>query len=249
METFLAVFPDDLQRWRGSAAELADKANQLLPRIGLPSSESGSQVNERLVRYYVQENILSPPDREGRDAMFGVRQVIELLATRHLLKDGWPLAKISELVQASDLSALQDMIPGARPRTPAEEAVARLKVRGVRATDYSRHPPASRLSVGDMGPPASMDLSNSAASPSSSLDLAADISRRRTALQESLRALGNARGQPERRRTVRISLTPWCHVHLDAREMVSMKDETPETLGAALTLALQEERIKKGKQT
>lgn len=249
METLLAILPDDLLEWRGSAAELADKANQLLPRIGLPSSESGSQVNERLVRYYVQENILSPPDREGRDAMFGARQVIELLATRHLLKDGWPLAKISELVRASDLSALQDMIPGARSRTSAEEAVARFKVGEVREPDYSQAPPAIQASFSVRESIGSLDRSDFAAPPSSSLGLAADISRRRTALQESLRALGNTQGQPERRRTVRISLTPWCHVYLDSREVVSMKDETPEILGAALTLALQEERIKKGKQT
>jgi len=33
--------------------------------------------NERLVRHYVQLGVLTPPDREGREALFGLRQVVE----------------------------------------------------------------------------------------------------------------------------------------------------------------------------
>ena len=79
------------------------------------------------------------------------------------------------------------------------------------------------------------------------LSVAADISRRRVSLEDNLKALGNPEGRPERSRIVRIELTPWCHVHVDARQLSEMSDETPAILGAALTQALQEERIQKGK--
>jgi hypothetical protein len=36
-------------------------------------------------------------------------------------------------------------------------------------------------------------------------------------------------------------------VHVDAATLGEMSEDTPETLGAALTQALQEERIQKGK--
>jgi hypothetical protein len=76
---------------------------------------------------------------------------------------------------------------------------------------------------------------------------AAGITRRRVSLEENLKALGNAEGRPDRSRLVRIELTPWCHVHVDAAKLGEMSEDTPDILGAALTQALQEERIQKGK--
>jgi hypothetical protein len=55
------------------------------------------------------------------------------------------------------------------------------------------------------------------------------------------------RRRPERRRFVRIELTPWCQVDVQARGLTEMTEDTPATLGAALTQALQEERLRKGK--
>jgi hypothetical protein len=79
------------------------------------------------------------------------------------------------------------------------------------------------------------------------LALAADISRRRVSLEENLKALGNTEGRADRSRILRIELTPWCHVDVDARRLSEMSEETPGILGAALTEALLEERIQKGK--
>ena len=76
---------------------------------------------------------------------------------------------------------------------------------------------------------------------------AADLSRRRVSLEENLKALGNPAGRPDRKRVVRLELTPWCHVDVDLAGLATMDDSTPATLGAALTLALQEERSQKGR--
>ena len=96
-------------------------------------------------------------------------------------------------------------------------------------------PPASRASVQQ-----AMRLESPTAR-------AAGITRRRVSLEENLKALGNTTGRADRSRIVRIELTPWCHVHVDAATLGEMSEDTPETLGAALTQALQEERIQKGK--
>jgi DNA-binding transcriptional MerR regulator len=169
------------------------------------------------VRHYVQVGVLTPPEREGREAMFGLRQVVEFLAARYLLKDGWPLAKVAEMVRATDLDGLAGMIPSERPRTRAEEVVAKY-----------RTPGRSRA-------------------PAAPLARAAGISRRRVSLEENLKALGNTAGRADRSHIVRIELTPWCHVSVDAAKLGEMSEDTPDLLGAALTQALQEERIQKGK--
>ena len=227
MKPILLSLPAELADWRGTAAELADKCNDVL--AGVPSliDDAGS-ANERLVRHYVQVGALTAPEREGREALFGLRQIVEFLATRYLLKDGWPLAKAAEIVRTTDVTGLAQLIPSERPRTRAEEVAA--KYREVRTTVAS-----SRAAV------------QQAMKLETPLSVAADISRRRVSLEDNLKALGNPEGRPERSRIVRIELTPWCHVNVDARQLSEMSDATPAILGAALTQALQEERIQKGK--
>jgi DNA-binding transcriptional MerR regulator len=236
MKPLLLNLPDRLADWRGTAAELAHKCNELLQNVPALAHDAGS-ANERLVRHYVQAGILTPPEREGREALFGLRQVVEFLATRYLLKDGWPLAKVGELVRATGDLELTRFIPAERPRTQAEAVVNRL--RGSTLAEQRSPTPvmARSAAVADAMPHHAM---------TPSLERAAEFSQRRVSLEENLKALGNADGRPDRRRIVRISLTPWCEVQLDAGELEGMSDDTPEILGLALTQALQDERTKKG---
>jgi len=267
MKPILLSLPDELSDWRGTAAELADKCNEVLAGVPSLADDAGS-ANERLVRHYVQVGVLTPPEREGREALFGLRQIVEFLATRYLLKDGWPLAKAAEIVRATDVTGLTQLIPSERPRTRAEEVI-----------DKYRHPPASPAepparvlssrpaarSAGDLVSssvdPGHFDLTpveppraassraavQQAMRLETPLSVAADISRRRVSLEENLKALGNPEGRLERSHVVRIELTPWCHVDVDSRQLSEMTEDIPEILGAALTQALQEERIQKGR--
>jgi len=257
MEPTLLSLPDGLADWRGTAAELADKCNEVLAGVPSLADDTGS-ANERLVRHYVQVGVLTAPEREGREALFGLRQIIEFLATRYLLKDGWPLAKVAEIVRTTDDAGLKQLIPSERPRTRAEEVVA--KYRGGRvaaelsedrpAASRSRDVSAATFALTPESPPLSASRRaavQQAMKLETPLSLAADISRRRVSLEENLKALGNREGRPERSRIVRIELTRWCHVDVDAQQLSEMSDETPAILGAALTQALQEERIQKGK--
>ena len=234
MHPILLSLPDDLAHWRGTAAELADRLNAVLTGIPSLADDAGS-ANERLVRHYVQVGVLTAPEREGREALFGLRQVVEFLAARYLIKDGWPLAKVAEMVRATALDGLAAMIPTERPRTRAEEVVAKYRSAETFALTPESAPPANRASV------------QQAMRLESPIARAAGITRRRVSLEENLKALGNTTGRADRSRIVRIELTPWCHVHVDAATLGEMSEDTPEILGAALTQALQEERIQKGK--
>ena len=166
MKPLLLSLPDALADWRGTAAELADKCNEVLGEVPTLSDDAGA-ANERLVRHYVQVGVLSPPDREGREALFGLRQIVEFLATRYLLKDGWPLAKAAELVRETDVAGLTQLIPSDRPRTRAEEVVA--KYRGVHASPDGKlsqpRPPCRSLSVAVTQGPADQMLTLSASQP------------------------------------------------------------------------------------
>jgi DNA-binding transcriptional MerR regulator len=259
----LLHLPDDLADWRGTAAELAERLNAILADTPSLADDAGA-ANERLVRHYVQVGVLTPPEREGREALFGLRQVIEFLAARYLLKkDGWPLAKVAEIVRAMDAEGLTRFVPSERPRTRAEEVVARYRREGavpprpeVPIARSLRAPPGLRESVGkpfdltaEFAPQEPRAAVQQAMNLESPLALAAGISRRRVSLEENLKALGNDAGRVERSQLVRIELAPWCHVHVDVARLGEMSDETPEILGAALTQALQEERIQKGRQT
>lgn len=273
----LGVLPDELQTWRGTAAELAEQCNKLLPSIGLPE-EAGS-ANERLIRHYVQVGVLTPPEREGREALFGPRQVAEFLAARHLIHDGWPLAKIAELIRSGGPEGLARLVPAPRTPTAAEQALARLResaapryaarrkgLTRTRAEEWlppvalSTPSPPEALSLPDIppigaipgsaeprgaGPMASFALEEPSLEP---LRQAHEISARRLDLRKSLTDLGNESGKPERRRTLRISLTPWCHVYVDARDLKNLPADTPDILGNALTQALHEERLRKGEK-
>jgi DNA-binding transcriptional MerR regulator len=250
----LGEFSDQILNWRGTAAALADQCNALLPGIGL--AEDAGAANERLVRHYVQVGVLIPPERDGREALFDERHIRQFLTARYLLKDGWSLAKITELMRAAGPEGLTTLIPKERLPTAAERALARLK-RGASAISRTRGAhganSARAVRVADAAM-TNMTLTGSATASipdplRDPLRQAAEISQRRMDLKSNLSGLGNASGQPVRRRTVQIALTPWCQVYVDAAELARLPANTPELLGNALTQALHEERIHRGEKS
>jgi len=232
--------PDETRDWQGTAAQLAIQVNGLLPLVGL-EADAGS-ANERLIRYYVTEGILTEPESRGRERMFGFTQIVEFLIARQLLKDGWPLAKIRELIRSSaGIEGLLQLGTPTRTPTAAERAVASIQ-------DYSA-PRSSGSSFGDPGVcfAAQASLPHMAAAHTS-LGRAADLSARRGHLRDDLKSRGNPAGRPHRRKVLRLSLTPWCQVHIDLQSLKAMDANTPQVLGDALARVLEEERLMTGEK-
>ena len=271
LPTFLSDLPADLQSWRGTAAALAEKCNQLLPQIGL--GEDAGSANERLVRHYVQIGVLETPERDGREALFDQRQVRQFLTARYLLKDGWPLAKITELMRSTGIDGVSFDVTRYREPTPAELTLQRLRNPPVPpppmpATHVVPPPVPPARAAGPLGklrsrlfpPLAEVGSSSDWGTPDppatgpvaperTILRQAAEITQRRLELKANLAELGNPTGEAVRRRTVQISLTPWCQVFVDSDELSRLPPTTAETLGTALTQALHEERINRGDKT
>jgi DNA-binding transcriptional MerR regulator len=230
LKAFPVVIPDEILGFSGTAAELADRCNEVLPENGL--AEDAGVANERLIRHYVQLGVLTPPVRRGREAIFGARQVAEFVLARMLLNDRWPLAKIAELVKSYELPVPIATEGEMDEPTPAERAVARI------------HAAAGPVAMREVRSPSLMGSFNR--EQPDSLTRAADLSARRLDLADTLRSLGNAAGVPDREEVLRIRLTPWATVDLDARELRRLGPDAVEALGKALTEALRQERIAGG---
>lgn len=76
--------------WVGGIEQLVHEANARLVYL-LPEDRSGrpkDEVNARLVRHYTTQGLLGAPRREGREARYTRRHLLELLALRRLMADG-----------------------------------------------------------------------------------------------------------------------------------------------------------------
>lgn len=93
--------------WRGTAAELALTTAGYFHELGW----ADPKLNERLVRFYVQKRVISPPERESGEAGgFSYRHLLELVVARELVRDRWPLEKIATLIRGADEKALLDLV-------------------------------------------------------------------------------------------------------------------------------------------
>jgi len=70
--------------------ELVETARQVVADLGL--SQKLGDITERLLRHYVTEGVVSRPVREGREVRYGFRHLLELLAVRMWVLQGYPLS-------------------------------------------------------------------------------------------------------------------------------------------------------------
>src|SRR5262245_11103350 len=136
-----------LEGWSGDVTELARLAGEILAARGV--ADASTEPTVRVIRDYAQRGIISRAERQGKEAIYGYRQLLELLAARVLVLDGWPLAKIAEHVSHMPEAELRSLILGARAdSTDSGEsnpalAVAR-RLRREAHTAPAPPPPASR---------------------------------------------------------------------------------------------------------
>jgi DNA-binding transcriptional MerR regulator len=89
--------------------------NDLLPQF-LPDQSSGSRgqepVNPRLVRYYTTQGWLDKPLKQGREARYTYRHLLQLLVLRRLLAEGYSASSIGSLIGGQGDTALEDILQG-----------------------------------------------------------------------------------------------------------------------------------------
>ena len=96
--------------WIGNTEEFASLCEMWLKnkRIG----KSDTQVSVRLVRDYVARGILSRPHPKGKEVLFSYEHLVQFLACRYLLEEGYALKRIADDLQTSSLDVILSWIPG-----------------------------------------------------------------------------------------------------------------------------------------
>lgn len=89
--------------------------NDLLPQF-LPDQGSGNRgqepVNPRLVRHYTTQGWLDKPLKQGREARYTYRHLLQLLVLRRLLAEGYSTSSIGSLIGGQSDAALEDILQG-----------------------------------------------------------------------------------------------------------------------------------------
>ena len=98
------------QSWIGTTEEFASLCEVWLKNknIGKPNT----QVSVRLVRDYVARGILSRPYPKGKEVVFAYEHLVQFLACRYLLEEGYALKRIADDIQTSGLDVVLSWIPG-----------------------------------------------------------------------------------------------------------------------------------------
>lgn len=119
MNKYLERLRNDFQ---GSADALIAKSQEVAKTLNL--DQEASEGNERLLRHYVSIGVVDKPIREGRDALYGFRHLVQFVAARRLLAEGFPLAKIAQYTAVVPTDALTAYLEKPERASEAELLVA-----------------------------------------------------------------------------------------------------------------------------
>ncbi len=89
--------------------------NHLLPQFlpdPLSSGRGQEPVNPRLVRHYTTQGWLDKPLKQGREARYTYRHLLQLLVLRRLLAEGYSTSSIGSLLGGQPDAALEDILQG-----------------------------------------------------------------------------------------------------------------------------------------
>ncbi len=215
------TFKYDSTRPPSSLRRFAARAAIETVRMGLEKSggrgPKGEPASERVIRDYVSRGVLGPTltnSVTGERGLYGPRHLLEFLAARVLLNDGWTLNHVAERLRGMDEEALLAMLPGAQDVNPAMIMARQLRNA------------ASRSDVSDAAPIMSMRRNLPEA------DMAA---KRRSELPLMAQRLG---GEVSARRTVTLQVGPDLQVIIDAERAERAGIAEAEEMGRAVTGAL-----------
>lgn len=123
-------------------------ANDLLPQYLPPAADSRSRsaeaVNPRLVRYYTTQGVLDRPARQGREARYTYRHLLQLLVVRRLLAEGYSTTAIQPITIEKSDADLEALLQGGIQITveAANPALAFLQSLKARKAPSSPPPPS-----------------------------------------------------------------------------------------------------------
>jgi DNA-binding transcriptional MerR regulator len=218
---------DHYRDWEGTIDDLAATAAKILKMLGRGHIMAP---NIRLIRDYAQRGILSQGDRRGKEVYYAFQHLKELVAARILVSEGVPLAKIAEqFMRDRDIVIVTLGIPGQADSLPATAARERWE----------------SLASGFSGPLREAKETGGEAS-ALFMQRALEDAGQKVELHHRLQRLGAGTGEPQVDRMVRVKLTDWCWLFIDAEKLRDLSLEDADDIGRAISATLTDPRVKKG---
>lgn len=214
-------------------------ATTLLVTLGIEKDDGHDpfELKDRLVRYYTSGGAMTRPGRKGKEVRYGYEHLVQVLATRQLLNDGWPLAKVASFIQSSSLEELEAMLPdeasAAAPRHKPTSVSRRAKPFGGEEHSDAFAQLVNRMDFIEQRPP-SMSARMQ--------EFESKALRNRIDMAGTWQSLGHEGDAPEWREAATIDLTSWCRVVVDVEELRNMHPAQAELIGDALVHAIKELR-------
>ena len=218
------------ENWTGNAEALAKLVKFWLRKKDI--GDKSFEPNERLVRDYVAKNILSRPERSGKEAIYGFKQLIQFIACRAMIEDGWPLSKISEDFQISSINEIVNLIPGESIENDSLSLISEYK-------SENRRPSLDR----DLIKKSSLNMDASSSAPKQNYS-ASFIKRNRdnyetkTDISEILKRLGSDFGNVIKEDFTAYQLASWLILLMDKDKAKEITRKQAEDIGRAITAAL-----------
>jgi hypothetical protein len=176
-----------------------------------------------VIRDYAQRGIVSRAERQGKEAIYGYRQLLEFVAARVLVADGWPLAKIAEHFAHIADTELRNLISGDQSRNRALTVAQRWRSEAQAAQRMHAKPPRYRSSP---------DLAEEFR------QRAARLSSVQVELREALRRLGLPEDGPAVEQLTLIAVAPWCQLLVENHRLSRLTIEEAEEIGRAVTASM-----------
>ena len=218
------------ENWTGNAEALAKLVKFWLRKKDI--GDKSFEPNERLVRDYVAKNILSRPERSGKEAIYGFKQLIQFIACRAMIEDGWPLSKISEDFQISSINEIVNLIPGESIENDSLSLISEYK-------SENRRPSLDR----DLIQKSSLNMDASSSAPNQNYS-ASFIKRNRdnyetkTDISEILKRLGSDFGNVIKEDFTAYQLASWLILLMDKDKAKEITRKQAEDIGRAIAAAL-----------
>ena len=140
---------ENYKNFNGKIDQLVHELNVCMDELDIKKDKLNIS---RTVRYYINEKVLPPAERDGRDFTYNYEHIIKFLYLRKQLNDGWPFFKIKENAQYQDLSYFEeyfDSVDKDEPLDNSMKVISELKetsyIKSENFVSESRRPTSDRF--------------------------------------------------------------------------------------------------------
>jgi len=231
---------DTYKDWQGNGDELARLAGEILSAEGLPDDRD--TLNIRLIRDYTQRGIIGRPERHGKEASYDFRHLIQLVAARVLVADGWPLGKIGEHFSYASEDDLRLLIPSEEKGNKALAAARRLLREKASESTHEQQ----SMELFPQKSKAKPHRREATTGPTRFRERAAHQTRMQLELRTALQNLGLPAEAPAVEQLTLIAIAPWCQVLVETDRLARITVDEAEEIGRAITASLLSPSVRKG---